>query len=104
MDLFQYHYKYDAFDAIQHKLLVRDTMNPGQTRLKDKMFFPILYWWYTFGEKQICVKKMSEKIMIKTSGPQKIIGYKTSCKFDYSLSRKLHLYTHNGSNTRSLTY
>jgi hypothetical protein len=52
-------------------------MNPARSRLKYKKTFPIFYWWYTFDEKQICVKKMNGRIMIETNDRRKITGYKT---------------------------
>ena len=81
VDLYLYHYIHDAFYAIPHMLLEQDMTNPERARLKYKMFFPILYWWYTFGGKQICVKKKSEKIKIETSVRKKMREYKTSYKF-----------------------
>ena len=81
VDPYLYHYIHDAFYAIPHMLLEQDRMNPEPARLKHKKFFPIPYWWYTFGEKQICAKKMSEKIKIKTSGRKKIARRKSLCNF-----------------------
>ena len=49
---------------------------------------------------------MSERIMIKTSGMQKIIGYKALCKFEQT-TRNLVIYAYiliTEYNTRSLTY
>jgi len=59
-------------------------MIPAQTMSSGKMFSPTHDLLYTSGEKQNGVRKMNEKIKTKTSGPQKIIGYKTLCKFDYT--------------------
>jgi hypothetical protein len=61
----------DASGEELHMHVVPKMMSLEQTMSKNKMFFPIFYWLYTFGEKHIDVKKMNGRIKKKTNDKEK---------------------------------
>jgi len=46
-------------------------MSPAQTMSENKTSFPNPYWLYTFDGMHTGVKKMNEKIRIKTNGKER---------------------------------
>ena len=63
--------KYDAHDALLHRHMVQETMNPGKTSLKNKTFFPGLWKYYTFCEKHNGEGKKNERTKRKTNAERK---------------------------------